>query len=278
MKKKLIMEKALELFAKNGFEATSIQQITEKCGISKGAFYLSFKSKDELILSIADHFMNTITAELEQAVNNEQPDSDLLYNYYYVTFRACERHADFAKLFIKELSVMFNPELIERLWAYQSYLTKVIFSIIERQFPETDVSMRADLVFVIQGFVKNYGELFFIDHADIDLHQLCKALVEKTEILSKHTATPILAPEYFSMSVHEQISPSKEQIIEILEQKIHDIDDPILLESLELLKKHLEQPFLSPAVIQGLIKNLSSCSHTKWTAVLCQKYESRASR
>lgn len=37
-KKQLIMEKSLELFAKQGFEATSVQQITDYCGISKGAF------------------------------------------------------------------------------------------------------------------------------------------------------------------------------------------------------------------------------------------------
>ena len=39
------MEKALELFARQGFEATSVQQITEHCGISKGAFYLSLNQK-----------------------------------------------------------------------------------------------------------------------------------------------------------------------------------------------------------------------------------------
>ena len=41
-KKQLIIEKAVELFAENGFESTSVQQITERCGISKGAFYLIF--------------------------------------------------------------------------------------------------------------------------------------------------------------------------------------------------------------------------------------------
>ena len=59
------MEKALELFAKQGFEATSVQQITEHCGISKGAFYLSFKSKDELILALIDHFMMQITSDID---------------------------------------------------------------------------------------------------------------------------------------------------------------------------------------------------------------------
>ena len=60
IKKQLIIENAIQLFAEQGFEATSIQQITDKCGISKGAFYLSFKSKDELIFSLIDYFLETM--------------------------------------------------------------------------------------------------------------------------------------------------------------------------------------------------------------------------
>jgi AcrR family transcriptional regulator len=266
------MEKALELFAKNGFESTSIQQITDRCGISKGAFYLSFKSKDELIFSIIDYFMNTIADEVEQAVNDHQQACDLLYNYYHVFFSACERHADFAKLFLKEQSVMFHPELIERMLMYHSHFTRVVFSIVERQFPQSDRNMRADLVFVIQGFVKNYVELFFIDHRSVDVHELCMASVEKVEILAKHAAIPVLTAEYFALSVHESATPTKEQLEEILRQKVNEIDDPILLESLELLEKHLTEPFLSPAVIQGLLKNLSSSPYTRWTASLYQKF------
>ena len=70
IKKQLIMDKALELFAEQGFEATSVQQITEHCGISKGAFYLSFKSKDELILAMIDHFMIGITIDIDQVVKS----------------------------------------------------------------------------------------------------------------------------------------------------------------------------------------------------------------
>lgn len=64
-RKQLIMEKAIELFAARGFESTSVQQITEHCGISKGAFYLSFKSKDELILEIIDYFMKRFTTGVD---------------------------------------------------------------------------------------------------------------------------------------------------------------------------------------------------------------------
>ena len=87
IKKQLIMEKALELFAEQGFEATSVQQITEHCGISKGAFYLSFKSKDELILALIDHFMIQFISDIDYAVKNTKNDEELLYKFYYTTFQ-----------------------------------------------------------------------------------------------------------------------------------------------------------------------------------------------
>lgn len=69
-KKQLIMESALELFAKQGFEATSVQQITEHSGISKGAFYLSFKSKDELIMALIDQFMEQFISDIDRIVKD----------------------------------------------------------------------------------------------------------------------------------------------------------------------------------------------------------------
>lgn len=53
-KKELIMETALELFANNGFHATTISQIARKAGISKGLAYNYFESKNELLQELID--------------------------------------------------------------------------------------------------------------------------------------------------------------------------------------------------------------------------------
>lgn len=45
LKKQLIMEKALELFSEQGFEATSVQQITERCGIFKRCILFILQNK-----------------------------------------------------------------------------------------------------------------------------------------------------------------------------------------------------------------------------------------
>ena len=48
--KKLIREKALELFSQHGFAKTKITDITEELNLGKGTFYLYFKNKEELFL------------------------------------------------------------------------------------------------------------------------------------------------------------------------------------------------------------------------------------
>ena len=52
-KKRKILEKAFELFRKNGYTDTKVEDITRKLGISKGSFYTYFKTKEELLCEVS---------------------------------------------------------------------------------------------------------------------------------------------------------------------------------------------------------------------------------
>ncbi len=47
--KKRIIEVALKLINDNGYDNVSVAEITKQAGVSKGAFYIHFKSKEDLI-------------------------------------------------------------------------------------------------------------------------------------------------------------------------------------------------------------------------------------
>lgn len=59
-KKALIMDEALEQFSETGFQATTINQIAEHAGISKGLIYNYFKSKEDLLAAIINRSLNDI--------------------------------------------------------------------------------------------------------------------------------------------------------------------------------------------------------------------------
>ncbi|WP_336206435.1 TetR/AcrR family transcriptional regulator [Nonomuraea sp. LPB2021202275-12-8] len=49
-----IQEIALELFIEQGYEATSLREIAEKLGVTKAALYYHFKTKDDIVASLAE--------------------------------------------------------------------------------------------------------------------------------------------------------------------------------------------------------------------------------
>jgi AcrR family transcriptional regulator len=52
-----IQQVALELFAEQGYEATSLREIAERLGVTKAALYYHFKSKEDIVRSFTeDHF------------------------------------------------------------------------------------------------------------------------------------------------------------------------------------------------------------------------------
>ena len=76
-------EKGKALFEKQGLKKTSVDELTEAVGISKGAFYLFYESKEELFLDILEQLEQEIPAKiLEFSIkpksNTKKNVSDLL--------------------------------------------------------------------------------------------------------------------------------------------------------------------------------------------------------
>lgn len=272
-KKQLIMEKALELFAKHGFEATSVQQITDRCGISKGAFYLSFKSKDELIVALIDHFMTQFKADIDYVVNHKQKDANLLYNFYYTTFQSFKDHSDFTQILMKEPAQSFNEELFMKLHNHNKSIEKVILSMVERLYGERSNELKYDLLFCIKGFMSTYSELFLLYKLPIDLDLLARSLVEKTNLLAENMTISFISDELIQM-IDQPLDEeqSLEQIVEIVDKNIEDVEDSIEKESLILLKQELLKPALHPAIVKGLLENIRQHPHCKWAAYLLRKH------
>lgn len=73
-RKKQIMDRAITLFSKNGFENTKLSDITESLGLAKGTFYLYFKSKKDLLIEcISQLSSNVVERESWKQLRNE-PD------------------------------------------------------------------------------------------------------------------------------------------------------------------------------------------------------------
>ena len=76
-KRKKIIDKAWELFAKNGYEETKVEDITKDLGISKGSFYTYFATKEELLYEVLEKIKKEVIENLENINVNQMPEKVL---------------------------------------------------------------------------------------------------------------------------------------------------------------------------------------------------------
>ena len=66
-----IQQVALELFAEQGYERTSLREIAERLGVTKAALYYHFKSKEDIVHSFTEDYFTRLDAVI--AWGREQP-------------------------------------------------------------------------------------------------------------------------------------------------------------------------------------------------------------
>ncbi len=70
-----IIESAIKLFSNQGFNKASVNDICVEAGISKGAFYHHFKSKQELFIALLDGWLQTIDHAIEASKDKTAPET-----------------------------------------------------------------------------------------------------------------------------------------------------------------------------------------------------------
>ena len=81
-----LLDAALVVIREKGYSATSVEDLCQKAGVTKGAFFHHFKSKDELAVAAANYWSHT-TGELFASAPYNQHSDPLERVLGYIDFR-----------------------------------------------------------------------------------------------------------------------------------------------------------------------------------------------
>lgn len=70
--KNKLIETAAEMFLRNGYNATGINDILASTGLPKGSFYFHFKSKKDLAVEVAHYFEDSLTQWIVKTAEGKQ--------------------------------------------------------------------------------------------------------------------------------------------------------------------------------------------------------------
>jgi len=108
-KKKLIMDSALQLFAKKGYSATSINDIAQLANISKGLIYNYFASKEDVLQSIWDRLVDNFALMIDPNQDGDVTQEEA-ENFIDKTFEMLINRREELKLYFQ---ISFQPGVVD---------------------------------------------------------------------------------------------------------------------------------------------------------------------
>jgi AcrR family transcriptional regulator len=73
-----ILDAAAQLFAEKGYDATGVAEICDRAGVSKGAFYYHFSSKQTVFLEVVDRWLQGLESSLDADALADRPVAERL--------------------------------------------------------------------------------------------------------------------------------------------------------------------------------------------------------
>ncbi|MDI6601619.1 MAG: TetR/AcrR family transcriptional regulator [Thermoanaerobacteraceae bacterium] len=101
-KRKVIIDAAASIFARDGFDRAKMEDISSQAGIGKGTIYEYFKSKRDLFQEVIKHAVD-VYIELLKGIGAEgRPFEEKLADFIQLHKELLEKHRDLANLIMKE--------------------------------------------------------------------------------------------------------------------------------------------------------------------------------
>ncbi|MEC3884414.1 TetR family transcriptional regulator [Halobacillus litoralis] len=271
-----IIEQSIKLFAKKGFSSTSVQEIASACGISKGAFYLHFKSKDALLLDIFNYYYQRIQTRIDEIQKLDADDRTKFKKQLQVTFEELANHREFIIMQIREQAIPFNENIEQfltqmRVNSYLFYKSH-LQNIYQHQVDETvwEVSL------ILQGMFKGYMDLIIIEGADLDLESLAVAMLRRTDYIVEGFQKSGDQPVITGRTMRQLLPPmfygeEKEQLLLNLEELANDGDQE-MKDTVHVLTEEMKRDQPRSAILKGMMANLEGEPLFKETIESIKKY------
>ncbi|MFJ8294354.1 TetR/AcrR family transcriptional regulator [Streptomyces sp. NPDC094447] len=165
-RRRQILDGAGRCFARNGFHATSMQDVLREVGLSAGAVYRYFRGKDEIIGAIASEAFAGIRGAFEEASRTTPPPTpDVLIGAVFRLFleeriEGADGQA-FARLIIQVWTETLRNEQLAKTLADGYHGMRIAWTDLVAVYRESGVlsadvpadHMARTLIAVVQGFI-----------------------------------------------------------------------------------------------------------------------------
>jgi AcrR family transcriptional regulator len=170
-----IITAAMAVFARHGFYEARMDDIVKESGLSKGALYWYFKSKDDIIAAIMDHFIEREIEGLEAALKLDTPASERLLQLSDMLVEEMRGMTELMPILYEFYAVASRKKEVRKaLMRYFQPTRKLLAALIQQGIDSREfASIEADVVAVdLIAFFEGLLLLAVLDPKSVDLQKM----------------------------------------------------------------------------------------------------------
>jgi AcrR family transcriptional regulator len=169
-----LVEAAADVFARQGFEGASLEEIAEAAGFTRGAIYSNFGSKEDLLLAVVERYNQTLLGAFGETLEREADASqqERTVSAAVLWRDLIRRDPNLTALNLEfRLRALRNPDFRARWLESQRHHDAGIADLIERETKAYGMRLKiepADLAEILNAATVGLSELAGIDveHAE----------------------------------------------------------------------------------------------------------------
>jgi len=234
-RKQHVIKMAHQLFIDKGFQATSIQDILEYSGISKGTFYNYFSSKNELLIALFKMIYKKLEQERNALLIGQDPSNIQIFIKQVELQMETNRINKLISLF-EEVYFSNDAELKEFIKRGQLRMIRWTYERFIDIFGDSKKPYLVDCAIMFTGILQYNLKYFGMAHeSNTSIHQVVRYSVERVARMVDEvaeTGEQLIQPEFLDSwlpNCHKATGAFQQkldQTIATLKKALHSSEEP----------------------------------------------------
>ena len=145
-----ILEAAVKQFSVSGYNKASVDSICDQAGVSKGAFYHHFKTKQDVFLALLDGWLQTFDKAIEASKDSSVPETfQMMTEYFPYIFQSASDNLPMFLEFLLQASrdeTVWQASIAPYRRYHKHFASLIKKGIAEGSFADVDPNLAARLI------------------------------------------------------------------------------------------------------------------------------------
>ena len=177
--KEKITEQSVRLFQEKGFSETSIQDIVDSLGVTKGTFYYYFTSKELLLMEIHLRYIDDLLIRQKVIIDSMKTCRDKIIGIVSLIILDIEKQRANGRVYFREMRNL-TPENARKIKKKREEFRLHIVDVLSEGIESGEFRKNLDpkmIAFAILG-VTNWSYNWFNPHGEISVEELAEKFVD----------------------------------------------------------------------------------------------------